>query len=322
MKAILKTRILLLNYNGIDLMKECLPSIMEAARRSRRKVTVTVIDNVSRDGSVAFLKNAFPAVHIIEAGENRILCSYNDALKVLDEDVVILLNNDIKVDPSFIDPLLDPFEKDPDVFSVGCKCLDFNGQGFQGEKSIGGIKWGMFWTNSRYAGHEKDMQNLSWTVQVALGAFDRQKFNLLGGYDDLYLPGTWEDTDISLRAYRNGWHCLYEPRSVIYHKGQATFHKVHGKSGSRIIANRNSFLFLWKNFQSLPFLIQHFLFLPLRLIASLLKRDMEWILGLVSAFKKMKAAFAKGKKELSKPQKRSDQDILFIFSQRSYKASI
>ena len=94
----MKVDILILNYNGKDLMKEYLPSICEAARNSSHECRVHVVDNISTDGSVDFLRSEFPEVNIYQAKKNRILCSYNDAVRDLDSDVVIFLNNDIKVE--------------------------------------------------------------------------------------------------------------------------------------------------------------------------------------------------------------------------------
>ena len=317
MRSIDKARILILNYNGAALMKECLPSIVEAAGRSRRRVSVTVIDNQSTDDSVGWLEKNFPSVNIFKTGSNKILCAYNDALRSVEEDVVILLNNDIRVDGGFADPLIDPFEKDEKVFSSGSKCLDFDGKGYQGEKSIAGFRWGLFWTDSRYTGYLSDVDRPSWTAQVALGAFDRKKFLELGGYDDLYLPGTWEDTDLSWSAYRRGWHCVYEPKSVIYHKGQVTFNREFGKKESAVIAYRNSFLFVWKNFCKSSFIVRHWVFLPMRLLLALVKGNTAFLKGFMRALELRNLAFSKGLKSFEiGGQLRSKNEILDILKSR------
>ena len=67
--------IIILNYNGRDLLAECLPSIVEASHTSKYSCKVTVIDNVSTDDSVSFLKSNFPDVDVVGAKENRVLCS-------------------------------------------------------------------------------------------------------------------------------------------------------------------------------------------------------------------------------------------------------
>ena len=319
-RSIRETRIVILNYNGRALLEECLPSIVEAAQFSKRKTAVTVLDNQSTDDSINFLKIHFPSVEILEAPANRILFSYNDAFKKICEEAVILLNNDIRVDRGFVDPLIDSFEKDVDIFAVGSKCLDFDGRGFQGEKSIAGIRFGLFWTDSRYEGYQKDMERSSWTAQVALGAFDREKFLELGGYDDLYFPGMWEDTDISFQAYRRGWHCFYEPKSVIYHKGQVTFHKEYGSNESAIIAYRNTFLFMWKNFGKTRIFFCHLFFLPFRLALAAFKGNKAFLAGFLRALKLRRQAVL-NKKNIFFKRKRSDTQILSILKRRFQGAS-
>ena len=63
--------IIILNYNGRDLLAECLPSIVVASHTSKYSCKVTVIDNVSTDDSVQFLRSNFPDVDIVRAKENQ-----------------------------------------------------------------------------------------------------------------------------------------------------------------------------------------------------------------------------------------------------------
>src|SRR5947209_16411070 len=93
-----RTRILVLNYNGRALLAECLPSILEASATAPWPCAVTVVDNGSTDGSVEELADHWPGVEIARE-PNRGLASFNRVLERLDEPVVLLLNNDVKLDP-------------------------------------------------------------------------------------------------------------------------------------------------------------------------------------------------------------------------------
>ena len=106
----MKIDILILNYNGKDLMKAFLPSICKAAEVSSHECQVHVVDNLSTDGSVELLKEEFPDVTLHVARENKVLCSYNDVVDGLTSDIVIFLNNDIRVEPDFIDLLVPHFD--------------------------------------------------------------------------------------------------------------------------------------------------------------------------------------------------------------------
>jgi GT2 family glycosyltransferase len=239
--------IVLLNYNGKALLEKYIPSFEKAIACSRFSCELWVLDNCSRDGSVEWLKNRFPAVKVFEARENRVLCSYNDFAAEVKRDVLIFMNNDIGVDENFIDPLIEPFTRDETVFFVTPKCFSVADQRYEGNKTKAGVRYGVFWAASIYPGYEKETELLSRSFQGGFGAFDRQKFLQLGGYDDLYLPGRLEDADICFRAQKRGWKVLYAPKSVVYHEGGTSFHKRFGIKKTLVINWRNTFLFMWKN---------------------------------------------------------------------------
>src|SRR3954467_9525921 len=92
-----RTHILVLNYNGRELLAECLPSIVEAAARAPVPCAVSVVDNGSTDGSLETLAEGWPTIPVIRE-RNRGLASFNHVLARLDEPVVLLLNNDVKLD--------------------------------------------------------------------------------------------------------------------------------------------------------------------------------------------------------------------------------
>jgi len=120
-------------------------------------------------------------------------------------------------------------------------------------------------------------------MAAGYGAFDRQKFLVLGGYDDLYLPGRLEDSDLCFRAWKKGWTLFYEPSSIVYHKGAMAFNERFGETGTLRINHRNAFLFVWKNITDLSYLAAHFFFLPFRLLVALLRNQREFVLGFFDA---------------------------------------
>jgi GT2 family glycosyltransferase len=260
-----KVRIIVLNYNGEKILRECLPSLVQAAKRSRYTPAITVLDNRSTDGSLDVLAKNFPGVEVFLASENQVLCSYNEYLAKISEPLVILLNNDLKADPNFIDPLVARFEEDAKLFMVTSKSLSFTGD-YESGRCKSSIKYGLFWSASIFPGYERGVGIAGSTMSAGFGAFDRQKFLELGGYDDLYLPGRLEDNDICFRAWRQGWHCFYEPRSVVYHKGAVSFNEAFGSKKTKILGHRNSFLFLWKNIRDPFYLFEHFFLLIPRLL--------------------------------------------------------
>ena len=287
-----RVHVLMLNYNGRTLLEECLPSLVAAVKKAKHPSRLTVIDNCSSDGSVAFLRETYPGVGLYESLQNRVLCTFNECVRALDEDVVILLNNDIKVDVDFIDPLVDVFDASPDAFLVSSRSYLFDGS-YEGGKSLFFIKYGIFGSTCRFPGYEKFEKVPGITHQAGYGAFDRRRFLELGGYDDLYLPGRLEDADLCFRAWRKGFRSYYQPASIVYHKGGASFHARFGVSKTLVINFRNTFLFMWKNLSDRRILAQHVIFIVPRLLYDLLRGRPELAVGFVQALARLRSAFSR-----------------------------
>lgn len=279
----MKIEVIVLNYNGGELLQECLPSLVQSIQKTKHSARLVILDNGSSDKSEELAQKRFPIIQVVYSKQNRYLCSYNDYLRTSSCDIAILLNNDMKVDEGFIDPLIAHFEKRSDVFMVTPKCLSYDGSQFEGGITRFRMKFGIFWASSRYPGYERDIDQVHPTMSAGYGAFDRKKFLELGGYDDLYLPGRLEDSDLCFRAWKKGWTLLYEPASVVYHKGGVSFHKRFGEWGTLRINHRNSFLFVWKNITDPLFLLSHLIFLPLRLLFAILRGQTEFFLGFIDS---------------------------------------
>jgi GT2 family glycosyltransferase len=123
----------------------------------------------------------------------------------------------------------------------------------------------------------------SSTYACGFGAFSREKFLTLGGYDELYFPGILEDMDLCLRARRAGFHLYYEPRSLVFHMGQASFKRAYSDLKRETLAFRNTFLFMWKNFHGPRFWVTHLFFLPFRMIGMLLRGRWGFAPGFLEA---------------------------------------
>jgi N-acetylglucosaminyl-diphospho-decaprenol L-rhamnosyltransferase len=287
----LKVNIAILNYNGRGLLKECLPSIIRSVKQSKFCAEVTVLDNCSTDNSIEFLKDYFKDVNIRIATTNRFLCSFNEYASESDADILIFLNNDIKVSKHFIDPLISVFKKYPDAFMSSPKCFGFDKSTHEGADTRIGMRFGFFQAFSRYPGYEKNIDIPGYTASAgSILAFRRDRFIELGGYDDLYLPGRMEDVDLCYRGWKRGYKAYYVPESIAYHKGMVSFKKHFGYQKSLVLSYRNTFLFMWKNITSPFLLIAHLVFLVPWLILSLLKLKPAFVIGFMQAIPKMPEA--------------------------------
>lgn len=118
--APLAVSIVIPNWNGRDLLEKYLPSVVAAAERHPGS-EIIVVDNASEDGSAELLREHFPAVRVLPQERNLGFGGGSNAgFRAAGNDVVVLLNSDMRVDEGFLSPLVEPFA-DPNVFAVACQ---------------------------------------------------------------------------------------------------------------------------------------------------------------------------------------------------------
>ena len=262
--------ILVLNYNGRHLLAECLPTVVRAAEQSRYPCQVIVIDNDSTDDSVSWLEQRYPDLRVIRC-DNRALCSFNEVVPSLGSDVAVLLNNDVKLAPRAVDPLVEPLLRDAPTYDPNCfltapLCWQMDGHTCEGLKTSVRWRWGLVQATGRFPGHEAAIYQADLTASAgAAMAVNCRAFGEIGGFDPLYLPGRIEDLDFCYRGFQAGYHARYTPQSVVYHHGMASFGPAFGHSGNDHLALRNTLLFQWKNLRHPSHRLRQWLSLPLRL---------------------------------------------------------
>lgn len=269
--------IVILNYNGVDILRRYLPLIVRAANESSHNVKVTVLDNKSIDNSVSFIRESFPFVNVAVAKANLIVASYNDFLATVPEEVIILMNNDAYMAPGCIDYLIVRLNDDS-VFVVAPKIMDGEGKNVTGGCMDFSVKAGLFRNKLKQAGKN------DYTLFVgSTAAYNREKFMALGGYDQIYLPGTYEDVDLCYRAWQRGWLCVYEDRAIAYHEDSVSFKKVYGDRKRQMMAARNAYIFVWKNIHDPAILLSNILFYPLLILYNVLRMRSDLAAGSIWA---------------------------------------
>ncbi len=248
------------NYNGKHLLKMFLPSVLEEAHRQAaagRSVEVIIVDDASTDGSREFIEEEFPSVKIVALAVNRgFPGACNSGIDVAQYDLLLLLNNDIKLDPGAVDALL-PHFSDPDVFSVSPQVRRLHDNKPLHLRSVAFMQNGKFWYT-----HDDDDTIVPGEQFVSIGCaslMDLRKVRLIGGFDIMYSPFYAEDTDLGYQALKRGWRILYEPNAVVLHESRATIGVHFSDEKIKTVIERNHILFVWKNIQNIRFIWKHFL---------------------------------------------------------------
>jgi len=258
--------IVILNFDGKHLLTECLPALIEAVRHAGGKHDVLVVDNGSSDGSVQFIRQNFPEARILALDQNYgFIGGNNQAATRIDTDIIVFLNNDMVVDRGFLQPLLNPFS-DPSVFAVTSQIFfpDQTRRREETGKTRARFERGFFYFWHDTIGPEdEDIETLPvlWAGGGSC-AIDRRKFLAIGGFDPLYHPFYFEDTDVSYQAWKRGWKCLLAPASRVIHKHRATTRAKFSKRFVEVMVRKNQYLFTWKNVTDSAMIFQHLRNLP------------------------------------------------------------
>lgn len=258
--------ILILNWNGRELLREYLPSVIAAAEHSG--IAVAVADNGSTDDSLGFLARDYPQVLAIPLEENRGFGGgYNLAMRRAPWDVVILLNNDMTVREDFADHLLEPFRHDDSVFAVSAQIFfqDPHAKREETGRTSARFHRGELQCAHFPVGSDEAMVPVFW-LGGGSAAVSRKKFEALGGFEELYYPFYVEDVDLSFRAWQRGWPTLLAPRSRVVHRHRGSTSRLDLRYVEGIIA-RNRLLFVWLNVRDRRLLLEHLLWLPVRVVS-------------------------------------------------------
>ena len=253
------------NWNGRHHLGRNLPSVL-AEIEGTPASEVIVVDNGSSDGSAEFLKANFPSVRVIELESNQGFGGGSNAgLRAAHNEIVVLLNNDMRVAEGFLPPLLEGF-RDPRVFAVSAQ-IYFADPNRSREET--GLTQGEWRRGRLHVQHVIDdrVRTLFPTFYAGGGstAYDRNKLLELGGFDSLMEPFYLEDADISYMAWKRGWFVFYEPRSVVYHEHRGTIGKHFSETEIQKALQQNNLLFTWKNIHEWKRLAGHFVSLYARL---------------------------------------------------------
>ena len=246
----MKIAVVILNWNGIKLLEQFLPSIIQYSTEA----AIYVADNASTDDSVAFVKATFPTVQIIQNATNYGFAQgYNEALKAVDAEIYALVNSDVEVTENWLKPIVKTFENEPKTAIIQPKILDYkNKDYFEYAGAAGGFidQYGYPFCRGRlFDTLEKDNGQYDTDCELfwASGAcfFIRSTvYKELKGFDSDFFAHQ-EEIDLCWRAINNGHKIKYNFNSIVYHVGGATLEKANPKKTE--LNFRNSLLMLTKN---------------------------------------------------------------------------
>lgn len=216
MNKIPKVFIIILNYNGLDTIEQCLAGVFQM---SYSNFEVVVVDNNSQDGSLELAKSLFPKAHFIKNKVNIGFAAGNNigirfALERM-ADYVFILNNDAETEVETLTKLVAAAEgnKNVGILSPVIYSSENNQVWFSGGK----IKWLAMKAVHVRKGHP-DQKGLIKTDYVTGCAIlvKKEVFKAIGLFDESFFL-YYEDADLSVRAKRKGFELAVVPAAEAYH---------------------------------------------------------------------------------------------------------
>jgi GT2 family glycosyltransferase len=245
------TAIVILNWNGRSFLEKFLPFVTASVCAGAE---VIVADNASTDDSVAFLRERYPRVRVIEMDKNRGFAGgYNEALRQVDSDYYVLLNSDVEVKPGWLEPMIGLMESDLSIGACQPKILMYADKtSFEYAGAAGGwldylgypfAKGRIFDVCEEDEGQYDEAEPIFWASGAAL--FIRARlYHEMGGLDT-YFFAHQEEIDLCWRIQLAGYKIYSCPQSVVYHVGGGTLPK--GNERKVFLNFRNNLIMMVKN---------------------------------------------------------------------------
>ncbi|HUS16986.1 MAG TPA: glycosyltransferase family 2 protein [Chloroflexia bacterium] len=239
------------NWNGMEHLPDCFASLAAADYPADRQEWV-VSDNGSADGSVEFLRRAYPQTRIVQNGRNiGFAPGCNAGAAAASGEFVVFLNNDTLVDPGWLHGYLDALARDPEAVCAASYMRSWDDQ----EVDFDGAACNLFG-----AGRQRPVTG--WPDRPApLAAGDpvlfacggamivrRDVFLAVGGFDPSYFI-YFEDVDLGWRLWVLGYRVVFAPEAKVLHKEGGTTGAARAPSHRRyLLFESNTLATIIKNY--------------------------------------------------------------------------
>lgn len=300
-------------WNAWDLLEPTLKALQSALAPLAASFEVLVVDDGGSDETAQKVRERYPDIQLIRRSENGgFSAACNTGIRRARGEWVLLLNNDMRPEPSALADLMTFADTLPaDVFAVRPRIVrgvllsdeDYRHMAMQPRLRFGMLRLQLVCM------HEETSHKKAFPVcSGGAGLFRRKMLEELHGLDEIYSPYYWEDVDLSWRALSRGWYILYASEAVFVHEQEGSIKRSQSPARVRRIAQRNAYLFHWLNLQDWRWLIAHAAYMPLHLLAALLRGHGWHLRGWLDALLYWREV-RHGRRARQLTRRQSDRDI-------------
>lgn len=247
-----KVSFLIINYNGLQHLKECFDTLKKL-NYPKEKLEFIMVDNGSNDSSIEFIKSNYSYVKIIKNNTNQGFAKpNNDAAKIATGEYIALINNDMKIDSEWLNDMLQSLCScnDDSYVCAGSKILNWDGS----KLDFAGGSVSFYGHGYQYDyGMEIEKANKKYNkdrdILFACGGamlVKREIYMQAGGLDEDYFA-YFEDVDFGWRLWILGYKVRFCSKALCNHKHNSTSKKMN-KTKVNIMFDRNSLYTIYKNY--------------------------------------------------------------------------
>lgn len=228
------------NYNGRLLLETYLPYTVACIKKAGVDYELIIVDDASTDDSISYITTNYPDVTLIKNAVNKGFShTCNTGIFAAKNELIFLLNSDVKLSDDYFDKQWRYFEKD-DTFGVTGRIIDMEGDRIQDSARLLKLSGNKLKTDFFYS-TDQDAYVPTIYLSGANALIDAKKLKEIGGFDEIFSPFYGEDLDLGLRAWRIGWKCYYEHNSICRHQMSASTKNYKTANWVKFIYFRNRF---------------------------------------------------------------------------------
>ncbi|MDD2960467.1 MAG: glycosyltransferase family 2 protein [Muribaculaceae bacterium] len=319
--------VIILNWNGADLIKDFLPSVL--IKTNHNIADIIVADNGSTDNSIEVLTDEFPEIKLIQFQDNYGFAEgYNKAIEMCDYKYIVLLNSDVAVPNGWLEPLYEHCEVNDNVAACQPKILSHTFRSyFEYAGASGGFidKHGYPFCRGRIfseveedKGQYENIIDIFWASGAAL--FVRREVYIKAGGLDKEFFAHMEEIDLCWRIHLLGYDIRVVPKSQVYHLGGGSLPASNPRK--TYLNFRNNLILLYKNIPAKDrgkLLIIRRLYDTLAMLVFIAKLDFSNAFAVIKAhndYRKMKTKYtscASAKMNLLKTFDQTNRNIILDF---------
>ena len=212
-----KVSIIIVNYNGKELLQKCLDSLLNVKYDN---FEIILVDNNSTDGTVEFITKNHPSIILIKLDSNKGFAEPNNiAAKIAKGEYLLFLNNDTVVTPNFIFEMVKVMETDKKI--AICQSLLLKPDGSVDSSGDFIDHLGVVYNSKTEIDEIREVSSARGASMLVRSDI----FEKLDGFDQKFFV-TFEDVDLCWRSWILGYRVLIIPTSIVYHEGGITIKKI------------------------------------------------------------------------------------------------